>query len=380
MNRFPLFVKLERWLFGLFLMLSLIYLASCATVPHKKSLRHPSAQGDKIALFVPLDGPYASQGQAVRNGFLAAYYDAGSPKNINIHVYDTSKNTLQALYTQAVNEGSRVIIGPLDKPAVQQVSQLPLSIPVIALNYIPMTQKHSPKFLQFGLSPQNEAALAARHAWQQGKRRIVMIYPNTDWGKGIARAFIDNWQPKGGAIANVLPYDGQTNFSQSLLLLLRSKATQTGSYFPQLNFDSVFLVAQPETARVIVPQLRHAGLSNQPIYALSTLYSGNPNLDANRDLDNVYFCDIPFVIDSSGPNATLRAQLLQTFGGTFQNNIRLYALGFDAYALAMRESELFSHQGFIFNGYTGRLSLNQSAITRDLPWAQFKQGAVQPSN
>lgn len=366
----------QRLLICFFFVWILTYLSACSSIKQKKVLSPTTSSINKIALFLPLSGPYATQGEAVKNGFFSEFYRMNQTKNYNISIYDTNQGPIQSLYEQALQNKTRLIVGPLDKSAVQQIVQLKPKIPVLALNYLLMNQKLSPNIIQFGLSPQNEAMLVAQKAWQSGKRAMVMIYPDSDWGKGIASAFIKTWQPLKGAIVAVLPYQNSTDFNLAIANLLKIPTKNKMDSSTKINFDSVFLVADTNKARIIVPQLHRYLKDYQSIYSLSRLYDGQPHLDQDQALEGIHFCDIPFVIVNSDSITMLKKQFYSSFGENYTQNIRLYAFGMDAFKLAAQFSLLEKSANFSMQGYTGQLNLKNQAIVRTLSWATFKNGVA----
>ncbi len=101
----------------------------------------------RIALAMPLNGKLAKAGQAVVDGFMAARFEskAGSDAVPYIKVYDTTQlSSLDALYFQASADGMDIVIGPLDKEKVIELSQKDaLPIPTLALNYLPIGRNNS---------------------------------------------------------------------------------------------------------------------------------------------------------------------------------------------------------------------------------------------
>ena len=91
----------------------------------------------RVALLLPNSGPLAQSGDAIRSGFMAAYYDSNkqyAPQSVQ--VYNTAQNNVTLLYKQAVANGSNLIIGPLTKEDVVAIKQMGnLTVPTIALNY-----------------------------------------------------------------------------------------------------------------------------------------------------------------------------------------------------------------------------------------------------
>src|SRR3990167_1730046 len=182
-----------------------------ATLTSLASLSPPK----HIALLLPLQNQFAAQGQAVRDGFLGAYYSSLAKQNAQqtVSFYDTSKTTnMSALYQQALSEGADLIIGPLLKENVQALAQQGnFPVPTIELNYTDLWFGSLPTNLyQFGLSPQDEAQQAANKARQAGLSRAIVIAPNDEWGQRVAKALTAEWQSLGGSVIDTLYFSSET--------------------------------------------------------------------------------------------------------------------------------------------------------------------------
>src|SRR3990167_4067243 len=108
--------------------------------PALSKLQELSSQPlQEIALLLPQEGPLAAVASALRDGFLSAHYQAqqAGQNPPNIQFYDSSRlSSLDEFYRQAQAAGVQLVIGPLEKPLVKQLSdreQLPIT--TLALNY-----------------------------------------------------------------------------------------------------------------------------------------------------------------------------------------------------------------------------------------------------
>src|SRR5690554_6723402 len=114
-------------------------------------------QPHKIALLLPFEGRLAKAGEAVRDGFLAAYYQAHKEQRQTpiVRQYDSSGDIILA-YEQAVAEGANLVIGPLDKEKVAELSLMPkLAVPVLTLNYLDVQPTEpTPGLYPLGWPPQ----------------------------------------------------------------------------------------------------------------------------------------------------------------------------------------------------------------------------------
>ncbi|MFT6058443.1 MAG: outer membrane PBP1 activator LpoA protein, partial [Pseudohongiellaceae bacterium] len=118
-----------------------------------------------IAIILPLSGKLGVTGTAVRDGIMAAYYQAKAAGAAvpEIRIYDTAQTSdFWSLYQQAIADGNELVIGPLSKQSVSRLQQEKrLPVPTLALNYGIRDATENPDLLfQFGLAVEDEADLA----------------------------------------------------------------------------------------------------------------------------------------------------------------------------------------------------------------------------
>jgi outer membrane PBP1 activator LpoA protein len=348
---------------------------------------------NKIALLLPQEGPLASVAQALRDGFMASYYQAqqNGQNPPSIELYDSSKlSSLDEFYRQAQASGVQLVVGPLEKPLVKQLnarSQLPIT--TLALNYSDTGKQGPAQLFQFGLSAEDEARSVARRAWDDGMRRAVALVPRGEWGDRVLDAFRQSWLADGGTLIAAEHVDQPVQLAQQIAELFqlrqseaRAKRLQNtlGSNIAALparrqDVDFIFLAATPQQAQQIKPTLAFQYAGDVPVYATSHLYSGNNGQSQSADLNGIRFCETPWLLDNSDP---LHQQVVAQWPQAGGSLGRLYAMGIDAYNLAPRLSQLQSLPDTRIDGLTGKLSLNSAQrVERLLPWAEFQDGQVQ---
>ncbi len=344
----------------------------------------------RIALLLPEQGQLASVGKALRDGFVAAHYQSGDSA-LNISLHDSSKlNDLDAFYRQAQADGVQLVVGPLEKPLVNQLSQRQqLPIPTLALNYNEGRAEAPAQLFQFGLAAEDEAREVAQRAWEDGMRRAVALVPTGEWGNRVLAAFRKDWEARGGTLIATEHVDQPVRLAQQIADLLklrdseaRAKRLQSalGSAVEaqparRQDIDFVFLAATPAQARQIKPTLAFQYAGDLPIYATSHLFTGSSDPSQDLDLDGIRFCETPWLLDSSDP---LRNQVVGEWPAAGGSLGRLYAMGVDAYRLAPRLSQLQALPSTRLDGLTGSLSLAPGQrIVRRLPWAEYRNGQVQ---
>jgi uncharacterized protein len=358
-------------------------------------LRKISSQPlNEIALLLPQEGQLASVARALRDGFLAAHYQAqqSGQNPPNIQIFDSTQiGSMDAFYAQAQAAGVQLVIGPLEKNLVSQLSsreQLPIT--TLALNYSETNQEGPAQLFQFGLAAEDEAREVARRAWADGMRRAVALVPNGDWGDRVLAAFRQSWQAQGGTLIAAEHVDQPVELAQQIADLFQLRQSEARSKRLQntlgtavaaapsrrRDVDFIFLAATPQQAQQIKPTLAFQYAGDVPVYATSHLFTGTYNQAQYVDLNGIMFCETPWLLNSGDP---LRQQASTQWPQAGSSLGRLYAMGADAYQLAPRLNQLKTLPDTRLEGLSGSLSLNSAQrIERQLPWAEFRDGQVQP--
>jgi outer membrane PBP1 activator LpoA protein len=350
-----------------------------------------------ITLLLPLTGPLAKSGQAIRNAFFAAYYSdqKNHPGNTpTVSVIDTNQGDMATLYQQAITQGSDFIVGPLTKAHVTDMANLDkLPIPVLALNNT-ATNDPKPNLYSYSLSPVQEATDTANRSWSENHNpHAVMIIPNNPWGQQIGQAFQTQWQQLGGQVLSTVTYQSRNDLYQSLKQLLDLDLSQRririlentigqhvrATPIIRQDINTIFVVALPNMARQITPLLKFYYAGDIPVYATSNIYNGIANTAADNDMNGLIFSDMPFVLlkhlPSAYPYYNLKDQLAALYPTSFKNNSKLYAFGLDAYLLTQQLPRLEVTPLLGIYGATGQLTLGANqAIHRKLLWAQMDRG------
>jgi uncharacterized protein len=355
-------------------------------LPARRELR-------KLALLLPLTGPFAATAEAVRDGFFAAYYGNESVRP-QVLLYDTGSGeaTLRSAYRRALNEGAEFIVGPLRREDVVALAdQGRPPVPVLALNYLDSGQRPPFNFYQWGLAPEDEARQAAERAVIESRYRAIALVPEGDWGQRVLAAFRERLESLGGKLIAARAYEtGARDHSDAIRALLDLDASaerhravgaalgQKVEYEPRRrdDVDLIFIAARPDQARLIWPQFRFHRASDLPIYATSLVYDGEKPDD---DLNGIRFCDMPWMLAREGEWPALRERLQGLFPGLARQHQRLTALGYDSYTLVTLIEKGQLRPGNYFPAASGTLSLrDDGVVTRSLHCAEIRRGDLRP--
>ncbi|MFQ6574539.1 penicillin-binding protein activator [Pseudomonas sp. UM16] len=346
----------------------------------------------KIALLLPQEGQLAGVARALRDGFMAAHFQAqqAGQKPPAIEVFDSSRLTsLDDFYRQAQASGVQLVVGPLEKPLVKQLASRPqLPITTLALNYSDAGQNGPAQLFQFGLAAEDEAREVSRRARADGMVRAVALVPRGEWGDRVLKAFRQDWEANGGTLLAAEHIDQPVALAQQIADLFqlrqsegRAKSLQNtvgGAVSAQpsrrQDIDFIFLAATPQQGQQIKPTLNFQYAGDVPVYATSHLYSASGDVNQYNDMNGIRFCETPWLLDT---NNSLRQQVVSQWPQAAGSLGRLYAMGIDAYSLAPRLGQLKALPDNRIEGFSGSLSMNPNQrIERQLPWAEFSGGQV----
>ena len=310
---------------------------------------------NNLAVLLPESGALGAVSKEIYQGMQDASGQLGAT---NTQFYATTSSNVLSKYAQAAEAGSDLIVGPLDKDALDVLvaNSERLSVPILSLNYT-TDKSSSPILYQFGLSPEDEAQQIAGVASNRGIRQAIVIVPDSQWGSRLANAFTQAYQAAGGQVVDTVSYPNSA--TKSYKDIIQNALGQTG------DAQMIFLGASPTQARLLKPLIQ-ARVADLPIYATSHIFSGKIERTKDADLDGIIYTDVPFILESiqQGSLETLKYP-------------RLYALGMDAVLVAKNLPNLLNSQQI--RGRTGVISLGEGRmLQRHLSMATFKDGLPIP--
>lgn len=399
----------------------------------KLSLLQAPINAKHIAVLLPLTGRLANQGLAIKEGILAAYLEnldnaRFTPNNSVDYAESTSKTPLNdtqqypeirffdsALKTaQQLNElvaDFDVILGPLVKEQIiKLIAVLPSDKILLALNRVQLTPSRPtivqldrvvesnltvPEQYYFSLAPEDEAQQLALHIQQKQLVRPIIFAANNPTTQRMAEAFIAKWQETPNAIQPDLTIftdnkDMRIRVSQMLdvaqskqrinQMEVLSDVEVFGVERNRRDIDSIVLFANPEQAKLLNPIIE-ASLSpfarrSLSVFASSRSYSLDLNSNSLRDLRNLTFTDMPWMLPDHSWQS-LSNQTTQLWPQKQDTLLRLFAMGFDAYSLLPNLRRLKILPQLVSHGLTGEINVDDRGVLhRRLLWAQVAQDRV----
>ncbi|WP_232821177.1 penicillin-binding protein activator [Oceanimonas marisflavi] len=331
-----------------------------------------------IAVLLPLSGRLAEQGEAIRNGILSA----SQGQSARVSFFDTQGTGMAALYQQVMQAGADFILGPLLKENVDALLKQDPAMPVLALNQ-PAYQPELAAFYYFSLSPEGEAADAARRMWDDGHRQPLVFAPANELGRRVAAEFDRQWQAQSGLPAILAYFSDQAGIEGDVRRALSRRPATAGQVLPVNGepglvpearpADSVFMVTNAAETRYILPYfdfVRDSRAERLPTYVISRSYipAGEAPMG---ELAGLRLADMPWLFDGT---PRLKEEVLELWPDADTAWLRLFALGFDARTLIPQLPAL--RQGApAIPGLTGELTVSpEGVLQRRLQWREYVNG------
>ncbi len=346
----------------------------------QKRVNAADLSNNHYGLILPLSGENASMGQAIKDGFVSAFYEFSDAKS-RLSFYDITSEGIEAIVKKGTQSGVTHWVGPLEHPQVNQLASLKESSQsVLAFNEsVPQGVK------SLSLSTHIEARLAAEHALQQGYRQALMVSGDTSWHQALGEAFAEHFQRLGGKVVESATFKGdvmkqlsQAVQLQSTLSVQHQKEDVVVQPSVRQDIDMVFLALNSEEAAQVKPMLRYLYAGHWPVYASSAVLSARENKAHYADLEGVQLFDWPWIHQSNKQAETklqsMRHQLSKQHP-QFDESSRLYAMGIDAFLLC--HFTAIKDFPFSFDGASGSLQVRQGAVERSLLHAVIRREGLQ---
>jgi outer membrane PBP1 activator LpoA protein len=322
-----------------------------ATVP-ASSAATPAESA--IVLVLPLDSAaYGRAAAAVRSGFLAA----ADAAKVDAKVISHPDGDPLAGFAKARALGAQVVVGPLLRDDLRALSGADVELPVtIALNQLDDGIPLPERVYVLSLAVEGEGRQLARTVRSRGALTIGIITADNALQRRFASAFVDEWILLGGGPPDTFRFER----SPESLTALRKDLGRAA-------LDAVLLAVDGTDVALL-----KSFVGALPSYTSSQVNDGRTP-DVQRDLDDIFFLELPWLVDGAEVGKVARA----SYGNSTLQ--RLYALGIDAFRVA----RLFADgvpEAVEFDGATGHLRLGSARMFgRESQLMRYRAGRVEPA-
>ena len=352
-------------------------------------------QPRRIAVLLPLSGQFAQQGQAIRDGVLAAL---SNERNEDVLFIDTTDYDPEQVLDLLNQENIEAVIGPLSREYVDRMAAT-LTARDEPQPWVQLWLNRTPEDYQasldnfFALDIDTEVESAVSYLSELGHEQVLVLGTDTQRGRQLAQQFEQRWQQQHGPrssrvgsyrssaeMPDVVAQSLHVRDSNARITSVERAAGNTEvESEPRSRRDvtATYLLGDAAQARLLKPFIEtniSPFATRMPVFASSAINEGAGNR-GRGDLDGIVFSDAPWLL----PEHSQR-DLLERFNRLRPNNPpssqRLVAMGYDAMELLPRVSIMNWLPGYDHAGLTGRLRIFDNAVQRQLNWAMFESNSL----
>ena len=310
----------------LLMLAAVTVLAGCKVIPKGPGQTPPPVPGpadalpsdqqrQRVALLVPLTGPQAAWGQSIANATTMALLDTNA-KSIRITTYDTAGGPAAAA-SKAMQEGNRLILGPLQGDEIPAVAAVARAAKVPLITYSSEADMAARDVFMLGTSSANAIERVVDYAHSRGIQRFALLAPKGSYGSRASAAYAEAVKAAGGTLVNTQTYDRSNRSIVSAATRLRSRG----------GYDAVLIADSGKYAAMAAPQLKSVGATSPRILG-TELWSGELVVSKTPALRGAWFAAI-----SDARFARFADSYKSRFG---TSPYRLATFGYDSVLLAVR--------------------------------------------
>lgn len=253
----------------------------------------------------------------------------------------------------------------------------------------------------YGLAPEDEAKQLAEFIFNKGYRAPIVIAAQSSLYQRMDTTFKKHWrmlnsqENKQRANITSVSFNDSNSLREGITQAL--DVAQSNERINQIEYmtndevynmprsrrdiDAIVAFASPQYTELLNPIIE-ASLNpydgkQVPVYATSRSMDYDSGKNQWRDLQNVHFIDMPWLMPSHSWQP-LQQEVEQAWQNQNTMQKRLFAFGFDAYQLLPQLGMLNTLKYLSYEGLTGTLSLNQQGeVIRKQPQAIIRNEKVQ---
>ena len=346
-------------------------------------------EASNIALILPLDAPgYLGEVSSIfLEGFIKSAEAEGARFTLETYRTDGDPQSGLAAYRQAVRDGAGMVVGPLLRSSVGQVSELTadLTVPTILLQEpqerIHAGQLGAPLLYSFPLGGEPEVVQFANElSGELGLREVFVIAEGSPLGDRLVSTFENAWRFKGNPPANIRTVTSEESWisiheelRKSLLSGSDSGAEATGLvpvYLAEPKHVAVFAAGGPEFAS----QARANVPSALAVYVMAVIHADLDRSGRNLlGLDGIRFFEMPYLLER--PDG--QGKVAERFARSLPLDLQRYlAAGIDAYRIASAFPEWGRLVSWNMQGSTGRVELVDGRFLREGVLLELSEGTL----
>ncbi len=282
----------------------------------------------KVAILLPLTGKHSAMGQAMLQAAQLALFDLNE-SDFELMPRDTggtAQGAAQAA-TSAINDGARLILGPLFADAVRSAKSVAAqrNVNVIAFS-TDWTLGGGNTFLM-GFMPFSQVERISSFAASQNIRNVGLIAPRDQYGEIASSSFDQAAQKNGITISQRFRFNpAERNLTPLLKDFTQFEQREMDPTAP-LPWQAVFIPVGGQQADAIAGSLSYYGATHNKVKKLGTGLWDDPRVANLPHMQGAWFA-----APSPKSRQTFERKYSSTYGAAPP---RLASLAYDAAALAI---------------------------------------------
>lgn len=243
----------------------------------------------KIALILPLEGPYASFGWKILKGAsLAQWKLLGEGQKVDLIIF----NSLDSSWPEQVLQTSaKVIGGPLIPDNIARVLQNKLYEKKLFFTFSPSAEKEGEEIWRFFPSAEDQVRILIKQTHEQlGINNFAILYPEENYGQRMSKVFYQVLNQQGGELRGLTSYPPSSppkwgkKVAQLLKVEEKTQEEEKLETFPEPDFEAVFI---PDNLSRVKAIASYFFFYNEPrLFFLGPSLWANP--DELSDLEKIY--------------------------------------------------------------------------------------------
>jgi len=278
-----------------------------------------------VGLLLPLSGPNASLGQGMLDAAQVALFDIQGNR-IALVPRDThgTADGAAAAAQDALDQGARLLIGPLTAPEVQAVKPVAAARGVAVLGFSTEVTVAGDGTYVMGLLPSEDVRRVVSFAHQKGAQRVAVLAPGSAYGQLVADALKTVADSEQASVADPVFFDpGAVDLAPSVRQLVKYDGKKAAA---DVGFDALLLPEGGQQIRLLAPLLPQYGIDPAKVHYLGTGLWDDSSLASEPELEGAWY---------AAPDPNGRADFEKRFTALYGHPPpRLATLAYDATALA----------------------------------------------
>ena len=322
--------------------------------PASAPLPRRALEGVRVAVMLPLSGPNAALGAAMRNAAQLALFDLAD-KNFELVFHDTGATPAEAADAAqlAVGDGVSLMLGPLLATSVSAVVPSARTAGINVIAFSNDRQVAGDGVFTMGFLPGDQVRRVTAFAHSKGLRRFAVLAPDNAYGAAVIEAMRGAVETAGAALTRVALYDpAATDFTATVrklanydirrgaLLAQRRELEALGNEVAKqalkrlenlqtigdLPFDTLLVADGGRRLQALAALLPFYDIDPKKVRMLGTQQWDAPGLSTEPALIGGWYAAAP-----PSSRAAFDTQYMKAFG---KKSPRLATLAYDATALA----------------------------------------------